>query len=247
MNTQHLLQKPKPLVIAHRGNQVKCPENTMSAFHEAVRDGADIIETDIRLTADGEFVCIHDETVDRTTNGNGRVEELTLSELQKLKANKGWRSFENERIPFLNELGSLFSPTTYLALELKSDRFLESKVCSRLVNKLSAMGILEFTFFLSFSESRLQCLKAVYSGAYLGWITLKSLLPLTRMHLIGPFWPLLYINPFFVRIAHMRGKWVCPLDPLPDTRLWYYRFLGCDAVLSDDPGKTIRKLKRAVS
>jgi glycerophosphoryl diester phosphodiesterase len=59
--------------MAHRGNRVLCPENTLAAFRQALADGADILETDLHLTADKEFVCIHDATVDRTTNGSGAV------------------------------------------------------------------------------------------------------------------------------------------------------------------------------
>ena len=58
--------KTKPYVMAHRGNKVKFPENTISAFRQAVNDGADIIETDLHMTSDGHFVCIHDDKVDRT-------------------------------------------------------------------------------------------------------------------------------------------------------------------------------------
>ena len=74
--------KKKPYVMAHRGNKVLFPENTISAFRQAVDDGADIIETDLHMTSDGHFVCIHDDKVDRTTDGSGFVAEMTLSELR---------------------------------------------------------------------------------------------------------------------------------------------------------------------
>ena len=62
--------KPKPYVMAHRGNRVACPENTLAAFQRALDEGADILETDLHVTADDVFVCIHDATLDRTTNGS---------------------------------------------------------------------------------------------------------------------------------------------------------------------------------
>jgi len=71
-------------VAAHRGWSEKYPENTMTAFRKAIEIGVDQIETDIRITKDGELVCIHDETVDRTTNGSGRVCDFTLAELREL-------------------------------------------------------------------------------------------------------------------------------------------------------------------
>lgn len=73
-------------IFAHRGYSGNYPENTMLAFHKAVEAGADGIELDVQLTSDGEVVIIHDELVDRTTNGKGRVNNYTLEELRKLDA-----------------------------------------------------------------------------------------------------------------------------------------------------------------
>ena len=72
--------------FAHRGFSGKYPENTMLAFRKALECGADGIEMDVQLTKDGELVVIHDERVDRTTNGTGNVRDYTLEELQKLDA-----------------------------------------------------------------------------------------------------------------------------------------------------------------
>ncbi|GMV09171.1 MAG: glycerophosphoryl diester phosphodiesterase [Gemmatimonadota bacterium] len=73
-------------VIGHRGNRAHAPENTIESFRQAVALGADALEFDLRLTRDGEVVVIHDPTVDRTTDGVGRVAELTLAELRGLDA-----------------------------------------------------------------------------------------------------------------------------------------------------------------
>jgi len=76
-----------PLLMAHRGGAALAPENTIEAFREAVeRWGADVLEMDVRTTRDGELVVIHDETVDRTTDGSGTVAQLTLRELHSLDA-----------------------------------------------------------------------------------------------------------------------------------------------------------------
>ncbi len=69
----HIPGKTKPYIMAHRGNRTACPENTLAAFRRAITDGADILETDLHLSADQVFVCIHDPTVDRTTDGSGAV------------------------------------------------------------------------------------------------------------------------------------------------------------------------------
>ncbi len=78
------------LVIAHRGGAGMAPENTMYAFEQSVRLGVDVLELDVRSTSDGALVVIHDATVERITDGTGRVGEMTLSELKTLDAGYGW-------------------------------------------------------------------------------------------------------------------------------------------------------------
>jgi glycerophosphoryl diester phosphodiesterase len=75
-----------PLNIAHQGGEIEAPSDTLYAFKTAKRKGADMIETDVHLTADGRVVVLHDETVDRTTNGTGSVEQMTLAEIKRLDA-----------------------------------------------------------------------------------------------------------------------------------------------------------------
>lgn len=102
-------------VAAHRGWCEKYPENTMLAFKKAIELGVDQIETDIRITKDNELVLIHDATLERTTNGTGKVCEYTLAELKQLDAGKG------KQIPTLRELLELVKdhPTITLDLEFK--------------------------------------------------------------------------------------------------------------------------------
>ena len=236
--------KTKPYLMAHRGNKVACPENTLAAFRRALSEGADIIETDLHLTADGIFVCIHDGTVDRTTDGSGPVAGMSLAELKALSAAYGRPEFEAERVPTLAELRDILPQDVVLALELKTDRFLDPEICRRLAAELEQNGVRERTVALSFSLPRLQALQAVAGDILIGWITLSRLWPRCEAQLIGPLWPILFLNPFYVRVAHSRGQLVCPLDPTPDRRLRYYRWLGCDAVLSDDPATTRQALDR---
>ena len=79
-----LMAKHRFAVVAHRANHVKAPENSLEAIREAIRVGTDYVELDLRTTKDGEIVMMHDDTVDRTTDGHGRVRELTLAEIKKL-------------------------------------------------------------------------------------------------------------------------------------------------------------------
>jgi len=230
--------------MAHRGNRVACPENTLAAFRRALAEGADILETDLHLTADGVFVCIHDATVDRTTDGTGPVAGKTLEQIKALSASYGRPDFAEERVPTLAELAAILPADVALGLELKTDRFLAPEVCRALTEELGRTGVRGRTVILSFSLARLQTVRTVAPDLPIGWITLSRAWPLPDVDLLGPLWPLLLANPFYVMLAHTRGQLVAPLDPTPDRRLWLYRLLGCDAILSDDPGATRRALGR---
>lgn len=93
------------LAIAHRGASGYAPENTLAAFRRAVAQGVTFIETDLHLTRDAHFVAVHDESVERTTNGQGSVHQMTLAELRRLDAGSWFASeFTGERIPTLEEV-----------------------------------------------------------------------------------------------------------------------------------------------
>jgi len=93
------------LVIAHRGASGHAPENTLAAFRRAVALGATFIETDLQLSRDARFVAIHDDTVNRTTNGQGKVHDLSLADLRRLDAGSWFGSeYAGERIPTLEEI-----------------------------------------------------------------------------------------------------------------------------------------------
>lgn len=88
------------LVLAHRGGGGLWPESTLYAFEHAVELGVDVLEMDVQSTKDGELVVIHDDTVDRTTNGKGRVQDLTLTEIKALDAGYTWTTDNGQSYPF---------------------------------------------------------------------------------------------------------------------------------------------------
>ena len=93
------------LAIAHRGASGYAPENTLAAFRRAVAQGISFIETDLHLTRDAHLVAIHDETADRTTNGQGPIQNMTLAEVRRLDAGSWFASeFMGERIPTLDDI-----------------------------------------------------------------------------------------------------------------------------------------------
>ena len=128
------------LNIAHRGASAYRPENTMEAFAEAITLRADMIEMDVRKTLDGHLVLLHDETVDRTTNGTGSISELTLKQVKALDAGMG------SRIPLLEEVFSHFlRDEVILNLEIKCPS-MEAEVVEMVHRLFRGDGVLISSF-----------------------------------------------------------------------------------------------------
>lgn len=115
-----------PWIIAHRGVPEEAPENTLKSFALAISQGADLLEIDLQLSADKQLVVIHDVTVDRSTDGRGRVDRLTLKELRALDAGS-WmgEAHRGEKIPRLKEVFELSASRAGVVIDLKhsSDRY----------------------------------------------------------------------------------------------------------------------------
>lgn len=123
-------------ICAHRGANETHPENTLTAFEEAVRLGAQMIELDVRMTKDNKLIVIHDETVDRTTNGTGHVSDLTWRKIRKLDAGK-WKSkkFEGEKIPLFKKILAVFPKNIWLNVHIKGDEKLGEAVAAIIMSK----------------------------------------------------------------------------------------------------------------
>ncbi len=146
-------------MIAHRGASAHAPENTMSAFRRAVELGARFIETDLHLSRDARFVAIHDPTLERTTNGSGRVHEFSLAELRQLDAGAWFdREFARERIPVLEEiLDFARKADIVLYLEIKYDS--AWRMHHSLLSSLRKEHDLARTVILSFDAATLEGLR----------------------------------------------------------------------------------------
>jgi glycerophosphoryl diester phosphodiesterase len=115
------LSFPTPLVLGHRGASAHAPENTLAAFRLALEQGADGIELDARLTRDGEVVVLHDGRVERVSNGQGPVADLTLAEVRRLDAGSRFGpAFAGERIPALAEVFETLGDRPVYDLEIKN-------------------------------------------------------------------------------------------------------------------------------
>lgn len=167
---------PHPTIIAHRGASAHAPENTLAAFELALAQGADAIELDAKLSADGHAVVIHDATVDRTTDGHGRVRELPLAELRRLDAGAFMAGeFRGEKVPTLEEVFDLLGSRMYINVELTNyntprDHLVES-VCM-LVKKF---GLQKRILFSSFYASNLSAARSLLPEVPRGLLALNGL------------------------------------------------------------------------
>ena len=150
-----------PFLIAHRGFSTVAPENTLAAFEAAIDAGAEVLECDVQLTADGVPVVVHDRTVDRTTDGVGAVHDLAWSELAELEA--GYTAsfgdtYRGQRVPRLDELFDLARGRAAVFVEIKPEAVAETAdgVEARLVEAARRTGMLDSVGVLSFAPLALQ-------------------------------------------------------------------------------------------
>lgn len=233
-------------IYAHRGAKGTTPENTIAAFKEALRMESDGIELDVHLSKDREPVVIHDETVNRTTNGSGEVQDMIVADLKKLDAGSWFHSsFKGEQIPTLKEVLLLLKDAEFLGtlnIELKTDQIPYEGLEQRVVDVINEVNVSFQIVFSSFSLASLERMKQVNPTAPCALLFSKVSLARPTFPDGQPFeaWhPRYTIVPSFVR-----GK-----DPIPPLRVWTvnkrihmaYCFLnGVDTIITDYPERAIK-------
>lgn len=142
-------------VIAHRGFSGKAPENTVASIVEAIKVKADMAEIDVSLTADDKVVCLHDEKVNRTTNGKGRIFELTLAEVQSLDAGSWFSAaFKGERIPTLDAMLVAAKDKILVNIEIKPET-VEFGIAAKVVETVKRHTMQDMVLISSFSPEAL--------------------------------------------------------------------------------------------
>jgi glycerophosphoryl diester phosphodiesterase len=225
-----------PEVIAHRGGPVYAPENTMAAFRNAIEIGVDRLEMDVQMTQDGALVVIHDETVDRTTNGTGQVADLTLAEIRALDAGNG------EQIPTFEEVIVLAKESgVSLIPEIKSPHLypgIEEKVARAIVEA----DLVERTIVQSFDPQSVERLHQINPEFHL-----CQLYDLGDLNVSGPqpgnagrvclMAEMVVLNPWMIKQTHDAGReafvWFGAIEHSLVMR--FLLALGADGLIVDDP------------
>ncbi|HTI54797.1 MAG TPA: glycerophosphodiester phosphodiesterase family protein [Verrucomicrobiae bacterium] len=169
----------RPLLIAHRGASADAPENTIAAFELALDQGADGLELDIHLSADGHPVVIHDFTLERTTDGAGPVSALSVRELKRLDAG-GWcdHRFQGQRVQTLQEILERFRDRARFWLELKGGPALYPGLEERVVSTVEIYDVVDRVLVQSFDPAAVGEVRALNRAIRVGIVTAKA--PLDR-------------------------------------------------------------------
>ena len=157
------------LVIGHRGAMGYAPENTMASFEMAVELDADLVELDVHLSRDDELVVIHDPNLGRTTDGHGRVKDLSLAELKRLDAGAAFDSrFSGERIPALREVLEWACEKMPLVIEIKGDPEPASGIEEKLIDLIGEYHMLDKVMLISFHHPSVKRVKEIEPGLATG-------------------------------------------------------------------------------
>jgi glycerophosphoryl diester phosphodiesterase len=152
-------------VIAHRGGSRLAPENTLAAFQNAIDLGVDMIEIDVEQTSDSVVVVIHDSKVDRTTNGKGSVDSLSFDYIRTLDAGSRFdKSFENEKIPTLDEVLDLINGKVKLLIEIKEGSERYPEIEQKTVNVVQNYNAYSWVIVQSFNKKAIDRVRRLDKG-----------------------------------------------------------------------------------
>ncbi|MEE1754283.1 glycerophosphodiester phosphodiesterase [Streptomyces sp. SP18CS02] len=260
---QHTIQ-----VVAHRGASQEAPEHTLAAYVKAIEAGADALECDVRLTADGHLVCVHDRRVNRTSNGRGAVSALELSDLAALDfgswkdpdESPDWGDREFTSVLTLERLLELVADAgrrTELAIETKHPTRWAGQVEERLIQLLKRFGLAEPqpgtappVRIMSFSARSLHRVASAAPGIPTVYLT-QFISPRIRdgrlpagARIAGPSIRIIRNHPGYVERLHRAGNrvHVWTVDAPEDVELCAR--LGVDAIITNRPKQVLSQLGR---
>ena len=243
---------PHPAIIAHRGDKTQAPENTLAGFQMAVENGADGIELDVKLTADGQVIVLHDQTVDRTTNGSGRISNIEFAAVRELDAGSWFsETFRGERIPALEEVFETFGRHTYMNVELTNYATPGDNLVPKVVDMVKKHGLQNKMLFSSFFARNLQITRSLLPEVPRGLLCLRGRLGLwgrtfgwrVNYFALHPY--LTDVTPGLVSRVHAAGKRLNAWTVNPEEQLKRMIGFGVDAIITDDPVLALRLLGRS--
>lgn len=247
-------------IIAHRGAKACAPQNTMHSFRRAVADGADGFETDVHLTADGIPVICHNYTIDETSDGAGRIEDMTLAALREYDFGAWYgEEYKGTSIPTLDDFLAFAkeSDIRVLNIEIKHPRTRGKELVQKTIDAVERYGLTDRLLISSFSVHVLRCVKRLAPHVRTG-LLYPSNNPLACYPVLWPASMVLYthcdaihpiqnlVNDALVSWAHKKGLQVNVWTVNEEPSIQRLLLLGVDGLITDDPANT-RAVAQAMS
>jgi len=256
----------RPLVIAHQGGDGIWPGDTMFAYENAVKTGADVLEMDAHITKEGQIVLIHDETVDRTTDGTGLIEDLTLEQLKQLDAAYQWSNDDGKTFPYRGQgiqvptLGELFQKFLQMryVIEIK---LTQNPIDKPLCDLIRTRNMQDKVVIASFHDEAMQnfrktCPEVATSASrgevtvfvILGKVFLSGLVLPQYQSIQPPYDPaesknIPIMTKRFIREAHAKNIAVEPWTVNDPALMKQYIEWGVDGIMTDRPDLMVELLK----
>jgi glycerophosphoryl diester phosphodiesterase len=238
-----------PVIVAHRGDKAFAPENTLSAFRQAAEKGADAVEFDVKLSADGQVIVLHDQTVDRTTNGAGNAAKLSLAALRELDAGVQFPGqFPGEKIPTLDDVFTEYGRRLYMNVELTNYSTPNDALVSKVVALVRSHELEKRVLFSSFLSGNLEKARRFLPEVPRALLTLPGLMGLWGRN-FGWRGDVAALNPYMSDITaglvdrvHAAGKRVYAWTVIAEADIKRMIGLGVDGIITDDPALALRLL-----
>jgi glycerophosphoryl diester phosphodiesterase len=236
-------QLPRPILFAHRGASAHAPENTLAAFELALRQGADAIELDAKLTKDKQVVVIHDQTVDRTTDGGGPINSFTLAELRSLDAGSHYDiTFQGELIPTLDEVFKAVGQLTFINIELTNYDSLLDELPAKVAGLVKKHKLSRRVLFSSFNPIALIRIHKFIPEAPIGLLAAPGVRGLLARSWLGNIVRYQSLHPNYKDVTrglverqhkHKRQVIAYTVNQVEDLQQLFR--MGIDGVFTDDP------------
>ena len=233
----------QPVIFAHRGASAHAPENTLAAFELALAQNADAIELDVKLSADGHAVVIHDPTVDRTTGSHGRVKDLSFQQLQSLDAGGFFsEKYRGEKIPSLEEVFEAVGKRTFINVELTNYSTPRDSLVETVCMLVKKFGLQKRVLFSSFFASNLSKARAYLPDVPRGLLAVNGFLGSWGRSFGFNFGKYQALHPYLKDVSAQQVQRVHRLNrrihvwtvnaEADMRRLFHW---GVDAIFTDDP------------
>lgn len=244
---------PKTVIFAHRGACALAPENTISSFELAVSHQADAVELDAKLSKDGVVMVIHDQTLDRTTDGTGKVNEHTLAELKALDAGAKFNQrFAGEKIPTLEEVFEAVGKKVLVNVELTNYSSRKDDLIARVAKVVKRQNMQDRVLFSSFIPNNLKMMKELLPdapvallclGGPAGMISRSFFLQHVSPAIIHPY--LADVDRLYVWWEHRRNRRVHVWTVNAEQDIKHMLAMRVDGIFTDDPQKARKIMARS--